>query len=212
MRIQLYLQVNKKLVDEVTALLHRLGQGAGLIDLRRSRANCYNVTRTARLHHQRLTSDCGSRFSVSMIVNKADGVKLLEGHLNYPCMLSLVFTCTLVSLSAPDCRLEVTQAPATPPPRRCRHGFTLTCPSFSSGACPPRTLPICFSRGKGWVARNPYYLDRRGSRDQEEVTMPSREEKQAVAGELTLSSSLVLISYFKRAVSVFPTLPCLPEV
>ena len=65
--------------------MHRLGQGAGLIDLRRSRANCYNVTRTVRLHHQRLTSDCGSKFSVSMIVNKGDGVKLLEGHLTYPC-------------------------------------------------------------------------------------------------------------------------------
>ena len=38
-------------------------------------------------------------------------------------------------------------------------------------------------RGKGWVARNPYYLDRRGIREQDEVYIPSREEKQAVAGK-----------------------------
>lgn len=33
------------------------------------------------------------------------------------------------------------------------------------------------------MARNPYYLDRRGIRELEEVNIPSREEKQAVAGK-----------------------------
>ena len=32
------------------------------------------------------------------------------------------------------------------------------------------------------MARNPYYLDRRGGSDQREAHIPSREEKQAVAG------------------------------
>lgn len=32
------------------------------------------------------------------------------------------------------------------------------------------------------MARNPYYLDRRGGSDQREAYIPSREEKQAVAG------------------------------
>ena len=98
--------------------------------------------------------------------------------------------------SAPACKLEVTPAPPTPPARRCSPGFTLTCPSFTSGGCPPRTLPICFSRGRGWVARNPYFLDRRGSSDQREVYIPSREEKQAVAG-INLRKPLYLSLYFQ---------------
>ena len=64
------------------------------------------------------------------------------------------------------------------------------------------------TRGKGWVARNPYYMDRRGRSDQREVYIPSREEKQAVAGIDHFLTSVFMQQGFKRVVDVFPTLPC----
>ena len=58
------------------------------------------------------------------------------------------------------------------------------------------------------MARNPYYLDRRGGSDQREVYIPSREEKQAVAGIDHFLTTVFMQQRFKRVVDVFPTLPC----
>ena len=58
------------------------------------------------------------------------------------------------------------------------------------------------------MARNPYYLDRRGNSDQREVYIPSREEKQAVAGIDHFLTSVFMQQSFKRVVVVSPTLLC----
>ena len=58
------------------------------------------------------------------------------------------------------------------------------------------------------MARNPYFLDRRGGSDQREVYIPSREEKKAVAGIDHFLTSFFLQQSFKRVVDVSPTLPC----
>ena len=58
------------------------------------------------------------------------------------------------------------------------------------------------------MARNPYYLDRKGNSDQREVYIPSREEKQAVAGIDHFLTFVFMQQSFKRVVDVFPTLPC----
>jgi len=114
---------NEALVCDFS-LVYRMGRKG--VDLRRSVAGCSQASAVITLTDVKVSSSCGSNFTLSLIVSPSETI-ITKGRVE----------------PATDCR---TPAPAKAPRRRCPNGFSFVCPSFSDGSCVNSNMvSLCFS-------------------------------------------------------------------
>lgn len=122
-RAQVVTSDNDALVCDFS-LVYRLGRKG--VDLRRSVAGCSQASAVTVLNDVKVSSSCGSNFTLSLIVSPSETL-ITKGRVE----------------PAPECRPP---AAAKTPRRRCPSGFSFICPSFSDGSCVnSNMISLCFS-------------------------------------------------------------------